>query len=259
MDDRPNGTRLPQLVRPSAAALPRGRLFLFRTTGYNSYETDKSMTKCIFWDNDGVLVETEGLYYRASAEILRTVGVELEPALFVEISLRRGESVLALADHLAPAEQEVMRRARNARYTELLKEQVQIIAGVEEVLQSLHGRLRMAIVTGSRRDHFDVIHRSTGLLRYFEFVLTREDYGNCKPDPEPYLTALARSRLRPEQCLVVEDSERGVAAARGAGIRCLAVPGRLARGGDFSAADRILDNIREVPSFIFNGNDSLRS
>lgn len=210
------------------------------------------MVKGIFWDNDGVLVDTEILYYQASAELLRGVGVELTPVAFAEISLRRGESVFDLAAHLPVAKLAGLRQARDLRYAELLQQtEVRVIAGVKEVLQEFSGRLRMGIVTSSQRRHFDLIHRTTGLRHYFDFILTREDYIQSKPHPEPYLAALARSGLRAQECLVVEDSERGLAAARQAGLRCVVVPGDLNRGSDFSAADHVLKNIRELPPLLF--------
>ena len=51
----------------------------------------------ILWDNDGVLVDTEGLYFRATQTVLAEVGVELTPEQFKEISLKRGESTFLLA------------------------------------------------------------------------------------------------------------------------------------------------------------------
>lgn len=208
------------------------------------------MIKAIFWDNDGVLVDTEHLYFQASAETLQSVGIELTPAAFAEISLRRGESVFDLAAPLPPTEMSRLRQSRNDRYCDLLQAGSTVIAGVEETLQALYGQVRMAIVTSCRRDHFDLIHRTSGLLPYFDFVLTREDYHHSKPHPEPYLTALARSGLRPGECLVIEDSERGLAAACGAGLRCLAIPAGLAPGGDFSAAFQILQEVRQVPGVV---------
>ena len=68
----------------------------------------------------------------------------------------------------------------------------------------------MAIVTSSRRVHFDAMHTRTGLIPYFDFVLAREDYALSKPDPEPYLAAMKKSGCGPEECLVVEDSPRGL-------------------------------------------------
>jgi HAD superfamily hydrolase (TIGR01509 family) len=105
----------------------------------------------------------------------------------------------------------------------------------------------MAIVTSSRPEHFALIHDRSGLLKYFDFVLTRDDYVCSKPHPEPYLTALHKSGLRPEDCRVIEDSERGLLAACRAGLGCLVIPGKLTRTGDFSSAERVLANIREVP------------
>lgn len=203
----------------------------------------------IFWDNDGVLVDTEDLYFQASAELLREAGVELSREQFVEISLRRGESVFDLAEGDKPY-LDSLRERRNRRYAELLAQGVVPIAGVVETLRALHGRFRMAIVTSSHRDHFDLIHQTTGLRGYFDFILTREDYRHTKPHPEPYLTALARSVGDPARCLVVEDSQRGLEAAIAAGIKCLVIPGHLNRHSDFSTAHAILDDIAEVPGYL---------
>jgi HAD superfamily hydrolase (TIGR01509 family) len=203
----------------------------------------------IFWDNDGVLVDTEDLYFQASAELLRETGVELSREQFVEISLRRGESVFDLAEGDKPY-LDSLRQRRNRRYAELLAQGVAPIAGVPETLRALHGRFRMAIVTSSHRDHFDLIHQTTGLRGYFDFILTREDYRHTKPHPEPYLTALARSTGDPARCLVVEDSQRGLEAAVAAGLRCLVIPGDLNRHSDFSTAHAILQGIAEVPDYL---------
>jgi beta-phosphoglucomutase-like phosphatase (HAD superfamily) len=59
---------------------------------------------------------------------------------------------------------------------------------------------------------------------------------------------LHKSGLRPEDCRVIEDSERGLLAACRAGLRCLVIPGKLTRTGDFSSAERVLADIREVPA-----------
>jgi HAD superfamily hydrolase (TIGR01509 family) len=154
-----------------------------------------------------------------------------------DLAEERGVSAEAIAG---------LREKRNGRYSELLRGDTQVLDGVEETLWQLRGRVSMGVVTGSRGEHFEIIHASTDLLPYFGFVLTREDYGEAKPAPDAYLTAMARQGLAPEDCLVVEDSERGFKAARDAGIRCLVVPNALTRGGDFSGAYKVLDGIREV-------------
>ncbi len=207
------------------------------------------MTFTVLWDNDGVLVDTEGLYYRATREVLARVGIDLASEQFKGISLRRGESTFQLAvEQGVPAEEiAFLRGERDCLYSEFLGTQSWVIQGVEGALQSLHGKMRMGVVTSSRRDHFSIAHAKSGLLRYFDFILTREDYERTKPHPEPYLTAIRRHRLVPEQCIVVEDSERGLASATAAGLECLIVLSEWTKDGDFSQACRVLDDVSCVP------------
>jgi len=208
------------------------------------------MFKAIFWDNDGVLMETEHLYYRANAEALSSLGIELTPAVFQDISLGQGQSVLALAG----AAEASLRPWRDQRYHELLGSEAAVIPGVNATLGRLHGRQPMAIVTSCRRVHFERMHRDSGLLDYFDFTLTREDYGNSKPDPEPYLTACRRVGQEPEACLAIEDSPRGVMAAARAGLAVAAIPGSMNRGGDFSAARWLLESVLQLPELLETGN-----
>lgn len=210
------------------------------------------MIRAIFWDNDGVLVDTEKLYFQATRELLQRAGVTLTEALFRRISLQEGRSAFDLALEKGISQQQIDRlhEERNRRYTELVEEGVRILDGVEETLVKLSGRVLQAIVTSSRRVHFDAIHAGTGLRSHFDFILTREDYLLSKPDPEPYRLAVTRSGFRPEECLVVEDSERGLRAAFAAGIRCIVVPNDLTRGGEFAGAWRVLPSCREIPGEI---------
>ena len=185
------------------------------------------MIRAILWDNDGVLVDTEGLYFQAGYEVLATQGVELTHRDFAEQSLQKGLSVFDfLPDQNAELIEE-LRLKRNARYSALLAEGVQVVDGVIETLETFYGRVQMGIVTGSRRDHFDIVHAKTDLLPFFDFVLAREDYREAKPHPDAYLKAMRLHGLQPDDCVVVEDSERGCVAAAAAGLRVLAVPNAL--------------------------------
>jgi len=106
----------------------------------------------------------------------------------------------------------------------------------------------MAIVTSAKRIHFEMAHRDSGILGYLEFVLTREDYVNSKPDPEPYLAGLARIGVEPARCLVIEDTARGLVSAKAAGLDCWVIPTALNRTSDFGGADAVLGDILEVPA-----------
>jgi HAD superfamily hydrolase (TIGR01509 family) len=206
------------------------------------------MLRAIFWDNDGVLVDTERLYYEATRDALARAGVELREEVYEDLSLRQGRSVFELLSGHGADDDEIarLRAERDAHYLHLLRAPRLVIDGVEDTLRALHGRLRMGVVTSARKIHFDTIHRASGLVRYFDFVLTREDYERTKPDPEPYLKALERAGLRADECIVIEDTERGLRSATAAGMRCIVIPSALAPSGDFSAAHAVLSRVRDV-------------
>ncbi|MFA7330473.1 MAG: HAD family phosphatase [Candidatus Delongbacteria bacterium] len=210
------------------------------------------MIKAIFWDNDGVLVDTERLYFQATREVLGQAGIELTPAQYLEWFMVQGTGAWHLAAErgFPPAAIDRMRQERNARYSDLLGREPLVIPGVREVLEALHGSYTMGIVTSSEREHFEIIHRSSGLLPYFQFVLTNGDYTHSKPHPEPYLLAVERSGFRKAECLVVEDTERGLTAALAAGLACVVVPTDLTRRCAFAGARHVLESITELPTVL---------
>ncbi|MCU0559198.1 MAG: HAD family phosphatase [Desulfobacterales bacterium] len=204
----------------------------------------------ILWDNDGVLVDTEALYYAANRRVLQRLGVALSAEQYRDLYLREAVGGWHLAAGLSAAQIAAHRSARDRLYEELLRSEPLAMPGAAEALHALAGRAVMGIVTSSRRAHFDLIHARTGLGPFFEFVVSGDDVARTKPDPEPYLRALAHAGRRPAECVAVEDSERGLRAAKAAGLECWVIPNGLSRGSDFGGADRVLTGIHEVPALL---------
>ena len=210
------------------------------------------MIKAILWDNDGVLVETEHLYFQATEHVLRSAGISLTEQQYIELFLVQGRGAWHLAEErgISPGEIDRLRDERNALYARSLVQAPRLVAGIASVLELLHGNYVMGVVTSSRKDHFDLMHRSTGLLKYFDFVLTASDYARTKPDPEPYLRAIERSGVDQDVCVAVEDSERGLESATRAGISCIVVPTSLTRGARFLGARHVLASVSEIPAVL---------
>jgi HAD superfamily hydrolase (TIGR01509 family) len=204
----------------------------------------------IFWDNDGVLVDTEILYYQANRQVLRGLGVELTADQFRKFYLKDAIGGWHLVPGLSEAAVEELRAVRNDLYAELLRTESLAAPRAAEVLSALSGRLTMGVVTSSRRDHFDLIHARTGFGRFFEVVVSGDDVRRAKPDPEPYRRALELTGRHPAECVAVEDSERGLAAAKAAGLECWVIPTPLSRDGDFRAADRLLSSLTQVAALL---------
>ncbi len=210
------------------------------------------MIKYIFFDNDGVLVDTEKHFFEATRIILNKNGMEFTREEFINLTLIGNEGGWRIARDNGISEEKIeeMRAERNLLYASLLEREKLVIEGVEETLCSLAGKFKMAIVTSSKKHHFDLIHKNSGLLKYFDFILTREDYSKSKPHPEPYLSALEKSGCAKEECIVVEDSLRGLISAEEAGIKCAVIPGALTEGCDFGKAWKVLNSVKELPAVL---------
>lgn len=219
------------------------------------------MLSAILWDNDGVLVDTERYYYEANRDYLQRFGVELSEEDYFQWYLcdRRGAWHL-LNENASPEQIAHWRRERNAIHLDLLKRAGSLlIPGIERVLEQLQGRVDMGIVTSATRASFEAIHQRHDILRHFRFVLTADTYDEAKPSPEPYLLGLKRLGRRADECLVIEDSPRGLQAALAAGIRCIVLRNRLSRDHDFAGAWRIVDSMDELLVEIEALLDSARS
>ena len=209
------------------------------------------MKKYILWDHDGVLVDTEQWYFKSTQRALAEVGVRLEKKLYLQRMVHGLSSWdLALEAGLDPGEVVRKRQQRDVYYREYLATEDIEIPGVLETLALLAQRYQMAIVTTSKGADFEVIHQHREIVPFMDFVLLREDYEKSKPDPEPYLLALQRFGATAQDCLVVEDSQRGLQAAMAAGIDCAIVHNEFTSSHDFTGASHFLHTLSELPALI---------
>lgn len=204
--------------------------------------------KAILWDNDGVLVDTEKYFYQATKEIVKKKSIELTDEMFVEYVLIQSVGPWHLLEQQGHSKEVIsgLKRERDQLYMQLLQNHNILIDGVEETLKLMSEKYTMGIVTSSKPHHFDAIHVRTGILKYFTFIITPENYTNYKPHPEPYLTGWQKTNLSKEECIVVEDSRRGLLSAKAAGLECIIIPNELTKISDFSEADLVLNNIKDL-------------
>jgi len=203
--------------------------------------------KYILFDHDGVLVDTEHWYYKAGQRALARIGLRLDPEQYL-LDMNQGAGTWAQAKAAGVDDSTIdrLREVRNAYYQEYLRTEVIEIDGVVEALADLSRHVRMAIVTTSKREDFELIHRGRHIMDYMDFVLVRDDYIRAKPDPEPYLTALCRFGAPKDDALVVEDSSRGLRSAVAAGIDCAIVYNEFTRSHDFSQAHYRIRTLAEL-------------
>lgn len=209
------------------------------------------MKNYILFDNDGVLVETEHLYFDVTQRALAEIGIELALELYLK-RMAQGLSSWDLAAEAGIDEATIhaTRERRNACYQHVLKTEDINIDGVHETLQVLRPHYGMAVVTASKRADFETIHQGRGITDHMDFWLTQGDYERSKPHPDPYLVGLDRFGAHPHEAVVVEDSERGLRSAIAAGIDCILIRNEFTAAQDLSGAAFYVDSFRELPEAI---------
>jgi HAD superfamily hydrolase (TIGR01509 family) len=191
----------------------------------------------LLWDHDGVLVDTEKWYFVATQKSLAELGVNFDQAGYLEL-MAEGRAYWEVARQRGISEDAIQeaRRARDAMYQNFLTSEAIEIDGVLDVLTELSAAYRMAIISTSRREDFELIHRSRPLRGFFEFILTADDCSEHKPSPLPYRMALERFSAAPSDALVIEDTSRGLRSAIAAGVDCVIVRNDFTATQNFTGA-----------------------
>jgi HAD superfamily hydrolase (TIGR01509 family) len=181
--------------------------------------------KAYLFDCDGTVADSMPLHYVAWKKALGEHGCEFpEDVFYAWGGMPAAEIVATLSAQqgLSLDAEEVAHR-KELLYYELLPE----LKAVPEVLEHIelgHGRIPMAVVSGSTRDSVTKSLELLGLLDRFDTLVCAEDYTRSKPDPEPFLVAAKRLGVVPGDCLVFEDTEMGIQAATAAGMASVRVP-----------------------------------
>lgn len=203
------------------------------------------MPSWIFFDNDGVLVDTELLFFEATSETFEELNEKFTREDYIKYSLTEGKSPFYNNPNFSFSEENIsdFRDRRNMKYNSLLRRKLRIFPDAGEVLYDLSQHFSLALVSSSLQSHLDEIHRQTGFVPLFQFIKSADMVERTKPHPDLYLAAIESSGAEPSEILVVEDSERGLNAAKNAGLKCVVIPNELTRDQNFSSADAIFENL----------------
>ncbi len=187
--------------------------------------------RAVIFDMDGLMLDTEPLAARAWTEAARTIGVEFDPAVTPRLVGRNFPDCMALihAHHGAgyPVAR-VMEAWAQAYDAIVAREGIALKRGLVELLAWLEGEaIPRAVATSTRRARAQTKLELTRLLDRFEALVGGDEIARGKPAPDIFVEAAARLGVAPSGCVVLEDSEPGVAAAIAAGMAPIMVPDLL--------------------------------
>eukprot|EP00026_Physarum_polycephalum_P015071 Phypoly_transcript_15668.p1 GENE.Phypoly_transcript_15668~~Phypoly_transcript_15668.p1 ORF type:complete len:207 (+),score=42.82 Phypoly_transcript_15668:120-740(+) len=192
--------------------------------------------KAYLFDMDGTVADTMPLHYVAWSTAVQEAGGNFPENLFYAwagIPLIRTVEMLneKFGYKMVPAD--VVHR-KEKLYLSML-DRVTPVSSVVAHVRLMHGKIPLAIVSGSPRDSIIRTLTFLGLLDFFDTLVGSEDYAHGKPHPEPFLTAAKRLNIPPQDCLVFEDGESGIKSAEAAGMKWARVP--VQRVLELAAAD----------------------
>ncbi|MEM6732049.1 MAG: hexitol phosphatase HxpB [Myxococcota bacterium] len=209
------------------------------------------MHPAIFFDMDGVLVDSEPEWQQAEISIFGELGLTLTPKDCMQTKGMRIDEVARFWFERAPWSGPDPDRVANRIVDEMVRRLREegaaksgAVAALEAARQETHC---LAIVSSSAHRLIDAVVARLGVAELLDFRVSGEDVRYGKPHPEIYLTAAERAHAAVEQVWVIEDSLYGVLAAKAARMRCIAVPEEPDRDDPrFAIADEIQPSLLEL-------------
>ena len=200
----------------------------------------------VAFDLDGLMFDTEALFFRVASEMLidrgKTFHVDIMRAMIGRQPSESGMALKTLAG--LEDEPEALMAEATERFLALVDSAVKPTRGLIRLLDLLDGRaMPLAVATSSHREYAERLLTGHNLIERFALILAREDVGRHKPDPEIYATVAARFGIDSVNLLVLEDTPTGLASAKSAGAFAVGVPHDHSPASDLAMADLIVDSL----------------
>lgn len=184
--------------------------------------------KAILFDMDGVLIEAKEWHYEALNRALKLFGMPISRfdhlTSFDGLPTLRKLELLSLERGLPKELHEFINEMKQKFTMEIVHSRCKPTFVHEYALSNLKSMgYKLAVCSNSVRNTVETMMQRSALSGYLDFMMSNEDVSRGKPDPEMYVRAMAHFSLNPSECLIIEDNENGIKAARASGGHLLIV------------------------------------
>jgi len=208
--------------------------------------------KAIIFDMDGLMIDSERLYFDVERALARNYGKEVSDETLMKMMGRsplEAMSIYAMDLGFDISSEELL-RLRNDMFVDRLRNEVSAMKGLYEMLNRFEGKLKMAIATGSPEEFLRIVMDKLKIEKYFDVLQPSDEIKEGKPNPEIYLKAAEKLKVLPSECIVLEDSCNGALAGKRAGCYTIAVPSEYTCKQDFSFVDYIARDLYDAAEHI---------
>jgi beta-phosphoglucomutase family hydrolase len=207
------------------------------------------MIKAVLFDMDGVLAETENVHIEAEKQTMLKYGVQItedELHRYTGTTAKQMFTQLIAKYKLDTTFKRIFNEKEKIMF-KLLEMDTHPVKGVIELLHKLKEKhVKLAVASSSHRRLVQYVLRKLEITKLFDSIITAEDVAHGKPNPEIFLKSAKMLKVKPAECLVVEDAEMGVEAAKGAGMKCLGYKNPHSGNQDLSKADIVTDDFSSL-------------
>jgi len=217
--------------------------------------------RAVIFDLDGVLADSEPWWNQIDAKLLAEYGATYRGEYHREVlgvSYPLAIDFYKKAFGITASTEQMMKR-RGEIATEFFADRVGLFPNAREVLQQLRQmNLRLALATSSVGTSARPFLDRHQLTKFFDVIITGDEIERGKPEPDIYLRAAEKLGVRAEDCLVIEDSLSGIAAAKAAKMRVVAIPDqRFVDPREYEKeADYLLNDLSELPALVRKATES---
>ncbi len=202
----------------------------------------------VIFDMDGVLIDSFEPHRRSWQMMAREQGVEMTDEQFATTFGRTSRDIIHhfWGESVLPEQIKQMDDRKEALFRHLLRERVPVMPGAMQLIEDLWGQgFKMGIGSSGPPSNVQLVVESLGLGTRLAGIVTGMDVTRGKPDPQVFLLTAERMQIEPRRCAVVEDAVHGITAARGAGMKAVALTGTAPREA-FGQADLVVDSLNEL-------------
>ncbi len=204
-------------------------------------------SQAIIFDMDGLLIDSIIHWIEMDTKFFGDRGAVLTPEIMVRLNGKSQiENATWLINHFGwPETPEEYIQSRKSMIDSIYSHKTLIMPGADELVKKIAiSDKKQAIASGAQKEWIDMVTTRFGWKEYIDEELSVDHVGHKgKPEPDVYLYAAKKLCMDPQDCIVFEDAENGVVAAKRAGMTCIAVPDKRWSHGDFSQADLIVDSL----------------
>ena len=187
-------------------------------SGISPIDLGELIFDAIIFDCDGTLVNTAPAHFNAFNSALYEQGAVMDKDWYSErLAMSRKELLTNLQNRTGSRLDIDLAVMRSEQHYLVLASAVEAIEETVELVNRFYGKLPLAVASSGQRESVEASLRSTGLLSKFDHIVTAGEVTNHKPHPEAFIRAAELLCKQPEKCLVVEDTDQGLLAAKRAG------------------------------------------